>query len=70
MLQIANTFNSVIPVKDIKLHAHIIAGNVSADTPPNIIIKGNCRIKIYLDCILRFSVLFINHFSRFQVVIV
>ena len=43
MLQIANTFNSVIPVKDIKLHAHIIAGNVSLLTPPNIIIKGNCR---------------------------
>ena len=43
MLQIANTFNSVIRVKDIKLHAHIIAENVSVCTPPNIIIKGNCR---------------------------
>ena len=43
MLPIANIFNSVIPVKDIKLHAHIIAGNVSVHTPPNIIIKANCR---------------------------
>ena len=43
MLQIANTFNSVIPVKDIKLHAHIIAGNVSVHTPPYIMIKRKGR---------------------------
>ena len=54
MLQIANTFNSVIPVKDIKLHAHIIAGNVSVYTPPNT--KETVVLKIYLDCILRCSV--------------